>query len=199
MGEMITAMAGDQSFGEPPVVVDPTTDVVTHHTVEHVGLRPERSHAPANPMDGFADLYRARFDDSVRLARFLTGSWDEARDLVQDAFCGLHRNWRSVTNPEAYLRRSIVNGVASHHRRRGRDRARALPEVGVTELGAAELTDALAALPERQRAAIVLRFQFDLPDAAIADALGIRAGTVASLIHRGLAALHLSLTDQPDS
>ena len=52
-----------------------------------------------------------------------------------------------------------------------------------------ELFDALAALPSRQRAALVLRFYEDLSEADIAVALGCRPGTVKSLLHRGLAEL----------
>jgi RNA polymerase sigma factor (sigma-70 family) len=46
--------------------------------------------------------------------------------------------------------------------------------------------DALAGLEERRRTAIVLRFYEDLPDAAIAEVIGCRPGTVRTLVHRGL-------------
>ena len=59
----------------------------------------------------------------------------------------------------------------------------------VVGLDADELADALAMLPARQRAAIVLRFYSDLSEAATAAALGCRPGTVGSLVHRGLAQL----------
>ena len=52
-----------------------------------------------------------------------------------------------------------------------------------------ELADALAALPERQRAAIVLRYYVDLPEAEIAELLGCRPTTVRSLVARGMVAL----------
>ncbi len=155
---------------------------------------------PATPTShlGFADFYRTEFEGAVRVARFLTGSWDTARDVTQDAFCGLHRNWHRVDHPEAYLRRSLVNGAASLHRRRGRDRARPVLRAEASELDAHHLTDVLAALPERQRAAVVLRFHADLPDAAIAEALGVKVGSVASLIHRALAALRTALGEPED-
>ena len=54
---------------------------------------------------------------------------------------------------------------------------------------AEEMADAIAALPYRQRAAIVLRFWHDCTEAEIAAALGCRPGTVGSLIHRALAEL----------
>lgn len=149
--------------------------------------------------DPFAQCYEANHTALVRLAYVLTGSADVAQDLVQDAFVGLHRRFGSVDQPVAYVRRSVVNASRSHHRRTARvrthevpgsDRERVLEAVPSRGSDAPdELSDALAALPHRQRAAIVLRFYADLPDAAIADALGCRVGTVASLIHRGLAAL----------
>jgi RNA polymerase sigma factor (sigma-70 family) len=52
-----------------------------------------------------------------------------------------------------------------------------------------EMWDALATLNDRQRAAIVLRFYEDLPDAAIAEVLGCRVATVRTAIHRGLKSL----------
>ena len=59
----------------------------------------------------------------------------------------------------------------------------------MTPLGADELWDALATLPDRQRTAIVARYYLDLPDPEIADLLGCRPATVRTAIHRGLAAL----------
>jgi RNA polymerase sigma factor (sigma-70 family) len=56
-------------------------------------------------------------------------------------------------------------------------------------LVADEMWDTLQVLPQRQRAAIVLRFYEDLPDARIADILGCREATVRTAIHRGLARL----------
>jgi RNA polymerase sigma factor (sigma-70 family) len=49
-------------------------------------------------------------------------------------------------------------------------------------------------LPERQRAALVLRFFEDLTDEESAAALGCRVGTVRSLISRGLATLRAQMT-----
>ena len=51
------------------------------------------------------------------------------------------------------------------------------------------MADAIAALPYRQRAAIVMRFWHDCSEVEIAAALGCRPGTVGSLIHRALAEL----------
>jgi RNA polymerase sigma factor (sigma-70 family) len=123
----------------------------------------------------------------VRLARLLVGSPETAADLVQDAFVEVHRRWDSLDRPAAYLRLSVVNRCRGHHRRRVTQR------VGLRKLSwtastdeTHDLTDAIAHLRYRERAAIVLRFYADLPDADIAELLGCRPGTVASLVHRGL-------------
>ena len=57
------------------------------------------------------------------------------------------------------------------------------------ELAADEMWDALAALTDRQRTAIVLRFYEDMPDDRIAEILDCRQATVRSAIHRGLQSL----------
>jgi len=137
----------------------------------------------------FDELYRREQPDLVRLAVLLVGSTEVAADLVQDCFVRIHPRWAKVDDPRAYLRRSVVNACHSHHRGLRRFRRLDLRPSEPAELGARELSDALAALPHRQRAALVLRFYGGLPDADIAVALGCRPGTVASLVHRGLAAL----------
>ncbi len=96
--------------------------------------------------------------------------------------------------PDAYLRQAVVNGCRAHHRRRALERRTSpllTPEV--SSLDARELLDAVGRLRYRERAALVLRFYQDLPDAEIAALLGCRVGTVASLVHRALARLRLEI------
>jgi RNA polymerase sigma-70 factor (sigma-E family) len=137
----------------------------------------------------FADFYAGHYADLVRLAALLSGSSDAAPDLVQDCFVRLHGHWTTVNDPLPYVRRSVVHACASHHRSIARGRRLPTPEPQDSQLGADELEDALAKLPARQRAAVVLRYYGDLPDADIARALRCRPGTVRSLIHRALADL----------
>ena len=171
---------------------------------------PAPSSGPAPPTS-FGDLYLGSFAAMVRLARVLVDSPEVAEDLVQDAFIHLHRHWVAVRDPRSYLHRSVVNACRSHHRRAWRERPRSAraddlgagsqlsglrAEAGAEVVdGASEqarsddagvLSAALTTLPYRQRAALVLRYYADLPDAEIAVALGCRPGTVASLVHRGL-------------
>ena len=154
---------------------------------EEPALAPRR--VAADEAGSFDELYRREQPELVRLAALLVGSPDVAADLVQDCFVRLHPRWDQVGDHRAYLRRSVVNACHSHHRRLRVRRRTDLRPAEPVELGARELSDALASLPQRQRAALVLRFYAGLPDADIAEALGCRPGTVASLIHRGLASL----------
>ncbi len=151
-------------------------------SMDNVAVDPE----PERPE--FAEFYANHFPELVRLAALLSNSSD-APDLVQDCFVGLHRHWTRVREPLPYVRRSVVHACASHHRRAMRTRALPAPVAVDSELGADELDDALAKLPARQRAAVVLRYYGDLPDADIARALRCRPATVRSLIHRALADL----------
>jgi DNA-directed RNA polymerase specialized sigma24 family protein len=135
---------------------------------------PEASGDPETPVttggSGFADFYAGHYADLVRLATLLSGSADSAPDLVQDCFVRLHGRWSAVREPLPYVRRSVVHACASHHRSIARARRQLPPEAVDSVLGADELGDALAKLPARQRAAVVLRYYGDLPDADIARA-----------------------------
>ena len=138
-----------------------------------------------------SELYRERYAPMVRLGTLLLGSQHLAEEVVQDCFLRLQPRFQQLDDPAGYLHRSVVNGCRSlmRRQRRERDHLRATPGGMPAELGAHELLDVLATLPERQRAALVLRFYADLSGSEIAAILGCREGTVKSLIHRGLAKL----------
>lgn len=65
----------------------------------------------------FGDFYTDQYSGLVRLAVLLSGSPDNAPDLVQDCFVRLHGRWSTVREPLPYIRRSVVHACASHHRR----------------------------------------------------------------------------------
>lgn len=132
---------------------------------------------------------RRSYTPLVRLAFLLIGSPETAEDLVQDVLVRIQRRWHRIEQPNAYARRAVVNACNTHHRRRRREDQQPRPVDEAVALDADELFDVLAALPERMRAAIVLRFYEDLPDGDIAALLDCAPSTVRSLIHRGLARL----------
>ena len=175
----------DGARGDPVVGAEAPGEVVLHGAGGHV----HAAVPAAGPTPGFGAFYAEHYTGLVRLAGLLSGSADTAPDLVQDCFVRLHAHWDSVREPLPYVRRSVVHACASHHRRVAVARRHPPVEPRPAELGADELEDALAALPARQRAAVVLRYYADLSDADIARALHCREGTVRSLVSRALADL----------
>jgi len=150
----------------------------------------------------FEDFVRARSAALFRTALLLTGQdRAEAEDLLQGALERAYRHWGRVCRsgePERYVRRILANASTDRWRRLGRrpERSLAAEEAGpAANDHASDVADrdfllrALAGLPPRQRAVLVLRYFCDLPEAEIADALGCSAGTVKSQAARGLAKL----------
>jgi RNA polymerase sigma-70 factor (sigma-E family) len=152
---------------------------------------------PVEPSGGdgaaFDAFYREHYPPMVRLARLLTGSVAVAEDLTHDAFLRVAPRLDSLERPAAYLRTAVVNACRSHHRHEAVvERLTPSPSTETAPAAAHQLVefeDALARLPERQRAAIVLRYYADLDDADIAELLGCRRPTVRTLVRRGMAAL----------
>lgn len=155
-----------------------------------------------------ADLYAMHMPAALRLALILTGSREDAEDLAQEAFvraAGRFMDLRTKEAFPAYLRRAVVNASRMRDRRRrvAQRHASALraeagvswPQTGIDERDA--LSRALFTLPERQRAALALRFYCDLSEADTAEILGCRRGTVKSLISRGIAAMRTALGGEP--
>ena len=135
----------------------------------------------------FEELYRAQWGSLVRLALALSGSRELAEDVAHDAFLRVSKSLPSITNPVAYLRKAVVNGVRDRFRHRQVEARHASgPPLPVPGPEVDETWAALQALPERYRAALVLRFYADLEVEDVAELLGCRNGTAKSLIHRGL-------------
>jgi RNA polymerase sigma factor (sigma-70 family) len=153
----------------------------------------EVSSVAASSPVSFAELYAEEFPRLVRLATLLTGRPEAARDVVQDAFVKLHLKWAGVREPAAYVRRSVVNGSRSHHRRAARDAARAARAAAGTDstaaLGVDHTIATLAALSHRERAVVVLKFYEQRSEAEIANMVGCRPGSVGPTVQRALAKL----------
>ncbi|MCP2260534.1 RNA polymerase sigma-70 factor, sigma-E family [Streptoalloteichus tenebrarius] len=149
----------------------------------------------------FADYFTARFDAARRTAFALCGDWGEAEELAQSAFVKVYARWRRIREEtvDAYLRKVLTHEfLNTRRRRRARERAVAEPPERVDARAAGSfhaaetrgpLLAALARLPDRQRAVVVLRFVQDLSIEQVAEAMGCSTGTVKSQASRGLAAL----------
>lgn len=142
-------------------------------------------------IESFEDLYRRCRPGLVRLAHLVTGSATLAEDVVHDAFVGLARHRAKVSDPDAYLRRSVVNFATNVHRRASRERRhlRTVTEQVVEPIEVDDTWYVVQQLPPRQRAVLVLRFYLDLSEAETARVLGCRPGTVKSSTARALAKL----------
>ena len=138
----------------------------------------------------FEDLYALEYRPMVRLAFVMLGRDGPAEEVVQDGFARVYERWDTLHSPGGYLRTCVVNGCRDVLRRQ-RLAIWRRPDPGPTssDLGVDHLTDALAALPPKRRAAVVLRYYGDLSEAEIAATLGVRPGTVKSMLHRSLAQL----------
>jgi len=167
--------------------------------------RPRRARVVAVPTGredsaagGFDELYRAEYAGMVRLAYLLVRDREVAVEVTHDAFARVLERWDRLERPGAYLRTSVVNASRDALRRRifRRSRSHVAGLVEVTSPARDDyLADALARLAPKRRAAIVLRYYLDLPEAEIADTLGVRPGTVKSLLHRGLADLRSAFAE----
>ncbi len=150
-------------------------------------------------------LVAERGDALIRYAYFVSGSQDEAADLVQDALVktfGRLRNGFSVSSAEAYVRRAILNTYLDRGRRTTRWRKIAHLQV-VTDQAespadatdrALDLHEELRKLSPRERACIVLRYYEDLKVDDIADTLELSSGTVKRYLSDGLSKMALALS-----
>lgn len=149
------------------------------------------------------------FDDEYgRLVRSLSVAFDpvDAADAVQEAFVEAARRWGEVgryDDPAGWVRRVAVNRLLNGRRNRRRRREilatiRPVPDESLTD----ELLDlrrAVAALPDRMRAAVCLHYLSDLSVDDVADALGVSAGTVKSNLHDARARLRSALGEVFDA
>jgi RNA polymerase sigma-70 factor (sigma-E family) len=151
-------------------------------------------------LDGFREFVAARSPALVRSAWLLTGNEAAAEDLVQAALVKTWLRWSTVQrrdDPDTYVRKVIVSLFLTWNRRRwtGEQPSGSLPDQATPrdELAAADtrlvVREALAELPRRQRAVIVLRFYEDLTEAQTATLMGTSVGTVKSQTAKALAAL----------
>ncbi|MBU2670283.1 SigE family RNA polymerase sigma factor [Actinoplanes bogorensis] len=149
----------------------------------------------------FEDFVAGYGRSLVRLAFALSGDRQVAEDLAQTVLADVYRHWkrvRAAANPEAYVRRMLVNAHLSWRRRRWTTERPAdlRPETGVPVADPAEAVAArdqmrmlLSRLAPRARTVLVLRYYADLDDAAIAAAMGVSESSVRATASRALASL----------
>lgn len=147
----------------------------------------------------FDDFVAARSTALLRTAYLLTHDHALSQDLLQTALAKAWFAWdRIESHPDAYVRRVLVTTYATWWRRRwnGERPTETLPERTSADATAHvdtshDLWQALADLPKRQRAVVVLRYFEDLSVEDTAAALDVSTGTVKSQLSKALAKLRI--------
>ena len=160
----------------------------------------------------FEEFVSERSTSLLRTAYLLTGDRGHAEDLLQTALIKTYRHWSRIDgdDPTPFVRRVLVTTHAGWRRRmRVSEFASTTPLwAGTTEPGSThqvdfgardEMTTALAQLPPRMRAVLVLRYWEDLSEASTAEALGCSVNTVKTHTRRGLARLRQLLGETTPS
>jgi RNA polymerase sigma-70 factor (ECF subfamily) len=159
----------------------------------------------------FAELVRRHQRAALRVAAVISGSTEEAKDIVQDAFVAIHGHlgsFRGAGTVRSWILRVVANTAKNRlrtidRRRRREERVGGLEliaeadtdELAERRLAAESLATAFALLAVTDREVLGCRFLAGLSEAETAETLGIPAGTVKSRTARALDRLGLSLGD----
>jgi RNA polymerase sigma-70 factor (sigma-E family) len=162
----------------------------------------ERSAVSASRDAEYTRYVSARLPSLRRLAVVLCQDWQRADDLVQATITQLYVHWgraSAAEHTDAYARAILVREFAHERRSAWARRVRLNGEVtdpaaaAVDHDAALDLRTAVAALPPRQRAALVLRFYCDLNVEQSAQLLGCSPGTIKSQTAKALHTLRGAL------
>jgi RNA polymerase sigma-70 factor (sigma-E family) len=162
---------------------------------------------PAPDDAGFREWMLLRAPALRRKAFFMCGDWSAADDLVQDVLVAMYPRWSRIVrggHVDGYANRVLVGKHVDARRRPWRrerpvdaipDKVDSSSERAIAEVDQRDgpLMAALALLPARQRAVVVLRYTDDLSIEEIAQVMGIPAGTVKSRLSRGTETLRAHL------
>jgi RNA polymerase sigma-70 factor (sigma-E family) len=157
--------------------------------------------------DDFVEFAAASQERLRRMAYLLCGDWHRASDITQEALIRAYLAWPRVERKDclaAYVWRAVVGAVIDQALKPSSTEPPALAVEATPSAHdlAGEVTDrqsliqALARLPQRQRACVVLRYLEDLSVAEVAALLGVSAGTVKQQTYRGLASLRRMIKDE---
>jgi RNA polymerase sigma factor (sigma-70 family) len=157
-------------------------------------------------LDQLRFLYEERFPDYLRVAAAITGSLESGRDAVHDAFVGVVRSRETFLGESplsGWVWRAVVNAAL---KRRDGKAGFELPLEAMADIEARaeapthermDARAAIAALPERQRLVLFLRYYADLDYSSIGEAVEISPGTVGATLHAAHIALRRSLEEVP--
>jgi RNA polymerase sigma-70 factor (sigma-E family) len=169
-----------------------------------------RGEAGARPVDdhSFREYVRTRRQALLRTAYLLTGNLADAEDLVQSALAKTYLAWHRIEDRgavDSYVRRAMVNTQISWWRRRRLEEfpTDEIPDQATVDYPVSSdvqesLRQAIDRLPQRMRAAVMLRYYEDMTEAEVAEVLGVSVGTVKSTVSRAVAKLRIDIELQRD-
>jgi RNA polymerase sigma factor (sigma-70 family) len=152
----------------------------------------------------FEDFFESEHRTLFRRMCLITNSPSEAEELMQDAFMNLWERWDRVGGMQdrtGYLYRTAMNLFRKRYRHAlvvARRSFRAEPQADVVALVEARsaVSEALASLSPRQRAALVLTDLIGFSSEEAAEMLGVRPGTIRSLASQAGSAIRASQTEE---
>lgn len=152
----------------------------------------------------FAEFAAAYSDQMRRTAYLLCGDDHRALDITQEALIRLYVVWPRLDDRglRSYARKAVVSAARDFARKKSSQEVvtadpgeRVGPDASEELAQSLLMLDALAQLPPRQRACVVLRYYEDLSVEEVASVVGCRPGTVKSQTARGLNALRAVFAD----
>lgn len=156
----------------------------------------------------FVEFAAAYGDQMRRTAYLLCGDWHRASDITQEALIRLYVAWPRLDNDSglrSYARKAVTSAAFDISRKKSSQELVAAdlgegvdPDASEAVADSLVMLDALAQLPPRQRACVVLRYYEDLSVEEVGSVLGCRPGTVKSQTARGLIALRAAYADAGD-
>lgn len=150
--------------------------------------------------EGFDGWYEVEYPRVFASMLLIAGDVGEAQDVTNEAFTRAFAGWDRIGRmdaPGGWAHRVALNVLRRRARRRQlEDRLllRRTPRADAPA-PAGEAWSLVQSLPERQRIAVVLRYGEDLPEAAVAQIMGVRRGTVASTLAAARKALAKDLAE----
>ena len=151
----------------------------------------------ADDEQAFREFVTSQMASLRKLAYLTCGDWHAAEDAVANTLVKLYPRWRKLDRPDLYAKTMVYRAAIDERRRpwrRERSAGDDLPDVALSDSSSVtvermRLRSALAAVPARQRAAVVLRHYLGLSLEDTAGVLGCTVGTAKSQASRGLAKL----------
>lgn len=157
----------------------------------------------------FGELVRRHQHSALRVAAVISGSTEEAKDIVQDAFVNVHRrldSYRGTGSVRSWMLRVVANHAKNHVRSRIRRIRRedhhagllvrvedGTEQVAVQRLENVAVAEALSRLQLKDREVLGCRFVVEMSEAETAEVLDVPVGTVKSRTSRALAKLQSEL------